>query len=480
MEAGLPENTQAAARRNKSHHKNQPPAFCDCGRCLGLVKQKARTIEDHRTRYPRERNIGAEPPADIPDTLSEASEQPVDPMYDDVQTVDGLDPHVVLQHPPDIEEDLQFQPGNVSRPSTPSVSSNIALSPPRTPSIQERPNELGEAERDEPLVVFPEDEQAEYAFDDLFERLARQNDVYHIPAGQIEQIEMDEDDDAQFDPDFGLPFQEDEDRNHDPQYLFEFNDDLGLVLDDESDTDENHLNQFTAFQEPTLIRNAYIDAFVQKHLYGATHRALKHQLKAAKRSLSAHPGIHIEELSKMAQTIGTAEKRLGISTDSIITVFTLCPVCRRRYSQDYIAEAEGDRCLNEGCTGVLFTLRKLALGQVRRASHMTYPFASPIAWIRHILSLPGMSELMQHWRSGIDDTEGIKAPIKSEDWMRNLNPHKPMGDLYDGWGWRSIRAGLERKTNLRTGSTRDESPFQPPVRFTSLPVGLSLTLNTDW
>ncbi|QRV73333.1 Transposase family tnp2 [Ceratobasidium sp. AG-Ba] len=55
-----------------------------------------------------------------------------------------------------------------------------------------------------------------------------------------------------------------------------------------------------------------------------------------------------------------------------------------------------------------------------------------------------------------------------------------MGDLYDGWGWRSIRAGLERRTNPRTGTVGDESPFQPPVRFTSLPFGLSLTLNTDW
>ncbi|QRW07944.1 Transposase family tnp2 [Ceratobasidium sp. AG-Ba] len=479
MEAESHENTQAAARRNKSHHKNQPTAFCHCGRCLGSVKQKPRTIEDHRTRYPREQDIRAEPRADILDVPSEANEQPIDPMYDDLQIVNGLDPHVVLQHPLDPEADLQFQPGNGSRPSTPSVFTNIAISPPRAPSIRERLNELEEAERDEPLDAFPED-QHEYAFDNLFERLAGQHGFYQIPAGQMEQIELDDDDDAQFDPDFGLPFEENDNHNHVLQYPFEFNDDLGFVADDESDADEDHPNQFMAFQEPTLIRNAYIDAFVQKHLYGATHRALKHQLKAAKRSLSAHPGIHIEELAKMAQTIGTAEKRLGLNTDSIIAVFTLCPMCRRRYSQDYIAEAESDRCLNEGCTGVLFAPKKLASGQVRRVSHITYPFASPIAWIRHILSLPGMSELMQHWRSGIEDTTGMKPPVTSEDWMRDLNPHKPMGDLYDGWGWRSIRAGLERRTNPRTGTVGDESPFQPPVRFTSLPFGLSLTLNTDW
>jgi hypothetical protein len=51
--------------------------------------------------------------------------------------------------------------------------------------------------------------------------------------------------------------------------------------DDPIDEDDPGV-RYTAFEEPDLIHNAYIDAYIQKTLYGATHHALKHQLKAAR------------------------------------------------------------------------------------------------------------------------------------------------------------------------------------------------------
>ncbi|QRV93059.1 Transposase family tnp2 [Ceratobasidium sp. AG-Ba] len=378
-----------------------------------------------------------------------------------------------------LEEDTQAEPIVTSNPHTPFLASEAELSPPRVPSPQEGLDALEDIERDEPLEVPPEVEQ-EYTFENLLGQLPGQHDFYPLPGRQAEHIQDNENYDDQFDPDFGLPVREDEHQNDGAQYQFEFNKDMRLAAENESDEEEDHAPECTAFQEPDLIRNAYIDAFVQKHLYGATHRALKHQLKAAKRSISTHPDIHIEHISKMAQTITTAEKRLGLDTSSIITVFVLCPICRRRYTQEFIAGTYSDLCVNDGCAGVLFTLRKLASGKMRRVPQMTYPFASPIAWIQHMLGRPGMSELMQHWRNGGDNTDGLKAPVTSEERMRNLDPHKPMGDLCDGWGWRSSKAGLERRINPRTGIVIDESPLDPPVRLVSLPFGLSLTLNTDW
>lgn len=182
----------------------------------------------------------------------------------------------------------------------------------------------------------------------------------------------------------------------------------------------------------------------------------------------------------MAQTISTAEKRLGLSTDSIITTFTLCPICKKHYSPENIAEALSDQCLNEDCPGTLFVTRKLASGKLRRVPSLTYPFASPIAWVRHLLSLAGMAELMQTWRTGNDDNDGLVARISSDEWMGNLDPEKPIADMPDGWGWRSTEARLERYQDPNTGDIIDRSLFDQPVRFVSLPFGLSFSLNTDW
>ncbi|QRV79852.1 Transposase family tnp2 [Ceratobasidium sp. AG-Ba] len=203
-------------------------------------------------------------------------------------------------------------------------------------------------------------------------------------------------------------------------------------------------------------------------------------LKAARRTISAYPNIDPEAVACMAQTMRTVENRLGVNTDNIITTYTLCPKCSRRYSADYIATTNNDVCLNDGCEGVLFTSRELASGGRRRVSAVTYPFTSPIAWIQHMLSRPGMAELLQNWRSDRHDDHVFGAPISCEEWMRNLDINRPLGDISDGWGWRSTYAGLERREDPETGLFTDENAVDPPIRFTSLPFGLSFSLNTDW
>lgn len=328
----------------------------------------------------------------------------------------------------------------------------------------------------------------EYPFDQLLDNLPNEQHNHHYLFGMDEEddIEAEEDDpdSALYNEDFGLP----DDGNPILQAALpcfqlgpeeELTEQLNSLPEEDLDDGRDPGAPCAAFQEHELIRNAYIDAFIQKAVYGATYRALTHQLKAARRTIAANPNVDPEDITKMAQTISTAENRLGVNTTSIITTFTLCPVCRRRYSPEYIATTNNESCINENCEGTLFTQRKLASGGQRRVPNMTYPFASPIAWLRHMLSLPGVSELMQNWRDG-DSDQGLSAPMTSEDWMRNIDINKPIGDISEGWGWRSTLAGLERHVDPGTGDIVDESVLDPPIRFVSLPFGLSFSLNTDW
>jgi hypothetical protein len=379
------------------------------------------------------------------------------------------------------------------------VSGQVAhmLSPPQANTSQEylfdiqmsehEPDDVNELDDAYELANVDMGIEREYPFDQLLDDLPDEHHNHHY------LFDLDEDDtqpdeadpnDALYNEDFGLPAGEDQPLEAAlPRFQLgleeEFDEQLDPLLEDGPDDEGGPEALCAAFQEHELIRNAYIDAFVQKVVYGATHRALKHQLKAARRTIAANPTVDPEEIAKMAQTIGTAESRLGVNTDAIITIFTLCPICKRRYSSEYIATADSDACLNRNCEGILFTLRKLASGSKRRVSNMTYPFASPISWVQHMLSLPGMSELMQSWRND-DSDRGLSAPITNEEWIRNVDINKPIGDISEGWGWRSTLAGLERREHPNTGDIIDESALDPPIRFVSLPFGLSFTLNTDW
>ena len=88
---------------------------------------------------------------------------------------------------------------------------------------------------------------------------------------------------------------------------------------------------------------------------------------------------------------------------------------------------------------------------------------------------------MQSWRNG-DDQEELVEPISGDEWIGAMDPDKSMGDISNGWGWRSTESGLERSVNPVTGEVSDETglPGGQRIRLASLPLGLSLSLNTDW
>ncbi|CAE6461262.1 unnamed protein product [Rhizoctonia solani] len=163
---------------------------------------------------------------------------------------------------------------------------------------------------DPDLLAAAEELDREYPFNEL---VNHPEIFYNDPAGYLPEDIFD-------DINFGLPDGQDLDINALPG--FSFPNDIeseGSDGDPDEDPEPNVIDDpnvlCAAFREPDLIRNAYIDAFVQKTLYKATHQALAHQLKASRRTISAHPGITIDHIASMAQTIVTVERWLGINTD---------------------------------------------------------------------------------------------------------------------------------------------------------------------
>jgi hypothetical protein len=112
-------------------------------------------------------------------------------------------------------------------------------------------------------------------------------------------------------------------------------------------------------------------------------------------------------------------------------------------------------CLSEGCEGQLFTERTLASGELKRISTLTYPYTSIKSWLQHMLSRDRYPELMQAWCK--DSDHGRVQPISSREWYDRIDLEQPLGDIFDGWGWRSRIAGLERTHNAETGEVSDQS-----------------------
>lgn len=472
--------------REKSHHKNQLPAYCYCAKCGGKVKQNPRTIDIHRARYPlRSVSPGGR---DAPENPHEQIEN--QPLGQGAHSPAGQGRFPPLPPSPGREStrsnsraevvELEHVFGGSSRLPSP-LDAGTSLAQPGRAERSRRPS----IEHNDDELVAAAEEHNDYPFNRLLDDMHQQrfpvfgcSDDWELGIDGREGFDPNNE---QYDEDFGLP----DNDGHPPdlvlpQFQLQLDEDPAPEPEDDPDENDNPATERAAFHEPGLIRNAYIDAVIQKTLYGATHRALKHQLKAARRTVSAHPDITAEDIAKMAQSIGTVERRLGVSADDIITTFTLCPSCKRRYSPDHISQMDSDQCLNEGCEGILFTTRRLASGSQRRVSNLTYPYASPIAWLRHVFSLPGMAELMQTWRTGDDDHDEFTAPISSDEWLHGLDPDKPIGDIPEGWGWRSTLAGLQRQQDPLTQDIVDEIPHEGPIRFVSLPFGISFSLNTDW
>ncbi|EUC54762.1 hypothetical protein RSOL_072120, partial [Rhizoctonia solani AG-3 Rhs1AP] len=261
------------ARRSRSHHKNQLPAYCHCALCKGEYLQNSRTLEDHKVRYPRQ-----------------------------TPSPERVGPHEVLDQD-ERDDDMDYSQ-NVPRLNYPRFPSPRLQSPSRSGSIERSmtPDNMAQSEAERPAGAIPpvdagtgqdfEEQELDvdveelHPFDHLLDneppnqnRIDLDDYIMHHDQQEMEDpAELDELDDA----DFGIPEGDDEPPVDVAQefQLPEEDEPENAPDGDDPDAQDNPGARYAAFEEPPLIRNAYIDAYVQKNLYGATHRALRHQLKS--------------------------------------------------------------------------------------------------------------------------------------------------------------------------------------------------------
>jgi hypothetical protein len=115
---------------------------------------------------------------------------------------------------------------------------------------------------------------------------------------------------------------------------------------------------------------------------------------------------------------------------------------------------------------------------MKRTPTKILPYVHPKKAIQHLLLRPGKYDQLQEWR-GPGDEPGQVAPLMVKGHDTFSDPSKPMRDVYDGWGWRAIQAGLERRRG-GTWTIRDVDIHNLHQRFVSLPLGLVWQINIDW
>ncbi|KAH9839027.1 uncharacterized protein C8Q71DRAFT_893893 [Rhodofomes roseus] len=247
------------------------------------------------------------------------------------------------------------------------------------------------------------------------------------------------------------------------------------------DTDSDSSGDPPAFSEDPAIRNAYIEAFLAATFQHATHDLVQSMLEgqhAAFLDLSQRLGGEIPGLDRMAHTLRTAERRLGLDPDEHIVYYFLCDICWFRHHPSELHKLDGPGCTQDGCTGTLYVTKQMSGGRVKRVPVKIFPVAPLINSLQQILLRPGKYEVFQHWRRAGDEP-GPVPPMGSSGLDAFPDPSVRMTDVYDGWGWRAIQAGLARRRGGKWG-VQDVDVHELNQRFVSLPCGLVLMFNIDW
>ncbi|KAL7279486.1 hypothetical protein ACG7TL_007329 [Trametes sanguinea] len=238
-----------------------------------------------------------------------------------------------------------------------------------------------------------------------------------------------------------------------------------------------------AFHEHPMIRRAYVQAFIAVAFHGGTHELAQYLLESSRSQLASFSltsGYEIPGLARMAVTLRTAERRLGLDPDEWITYYILCDVCWDCHHPSELDSLPSDgRCIQEDCEGMLFQRKHYSDGKAHRVPIKVLATTSPTSSIQRLLLRPGKHAELNHWRRGPADAPGPKPPIVVNDWVGSIDETHRLFDMHDGWGWDAIRAGIHRRQGGPWG-VRDVDVKELNQRFVALPNGLVLIFNLDW
>ncbi|KZV63186.1 hypothetical protein PENSPDRAFT_758171 [Peniophora sp. CONT] len=247
-----------------------------------------------------------------------------------------------------------------------------------------------------------------------------------------------------------------------------------------------------AFAEHPAIRNAYVHAFVLGAFQGGTHDQVKSQLIAQKNSL-LDALAHVEDtedtrklrddLAKMAMTLRSVEKRLGVDPDRYLVYYALCPTCWQRYPVSELDDLEMNRCTRTGCSAKLFETKRTASRGVQRYPLKVLAYYPLTRALRLFFRRPGKWEECQAWRKEGDhwqQDEPRPPPMSYEEWRDGLREGQLLSDIHDGWIWRLLRANMKRVWRPETREVDDVDVENLNLRFVSLPCGLVFGIFVDW
>jgi hypothetical protein len=251
---------------------------------------------------------------------------------------------------------------------------------------------------------------------------------------------------------------------------------------DTGDVDAPHtFQQPPAFSEDPAIRHAYIRAFISAAFCGSTQSAVTDALRGNATEFRGicdrYPGVHLEGLETMALSLRAVERRLGVSTDSLIAYYFLCPDCWAPHHPSTLYKLESPTCQKDTCSGLLFSEKQLS-SRTRRVPTKVLSYTSPEKAMQHLLLRPGKYEQFQLWRTG-DDQPAEVPPLQHTGLAAFDDLDRPMSDIYDGWMWKAAQSGLKRRKG-GPWTIQDVDVLNVKQRFVALPCGLQVQLNLDW
>ncbi|KIK79981.1 hypothetical protein PAXRUDRAFT_159868 [Paxillus rubicundulus Ve08.2h10] len=142
----------------------------------------------------------------------------------------------------------------------------------------------------------------------------------------------------------------------------------------------------------------------------------------------------------MVRTLHTIERCLGVDTNKLITNYIICPTCWKVYHLSELHALTSTLCTAPFCEDTIFHTKQTTTGGLKQIPKKVMPSSSLKLALAKLLSHPGKWEELQHWRKEGDHEPA--PPITQEQWYGQKNIEDPLEDIYDGWMWCSVCAGM--------------------------------------